>query len=153
MAMAFSMYYNDYNAFPAASRNPLYPDVNLNSNPPGQLLPSIVTLLGPYCENNSKVFQCPMDVSGGPYTDPTDGSIIPGAPGTQSWYLSTSVNGIGGTSYEWHPRVNGKTYAQLESSKYYSLLSVWLMYDFLPVHGPVGAASNRCFLYADGHVE
>jgi prepilin-type N-terminal cleavage/methylation domain-containing protein/prepilin-type processing-associated H-X9-DG protein len=154
MALAFTMYYQDHNStFPYASRNPLYPDINPLTNPPTPL-PSIVTLLGPYCENNSKVFQCPMDVSGAPYTDPTTGQIMPGANNpSQSWYLATSVNGLGGTSYEWYPRVNGKTYAQLEANPRFTLTTIWMMYDFLPVHGITGTPNDRSFLFADGHVE
>lgn len=138
-ALAFTMYYNDRGVFPNASRNPLFPDTDPTS---GQLLPSVVTLLGPYCENNAKVWKCPMDVTGGP-TDVGSGTTAGNIP----WFDAC------GTSYEWSPRVNGKTYAQLESNKRFSLLNIWLMYDFLPVHGPVGSGTERVFLYADGHVQ
>ena len=77
-----------------------------------------------FIENNRKVFQCPMDRTRFPAE---------------------------GLSYEYQPRVSGKTFAELAGNGRYGLHEIWLTYDFDPVHG-IGATS-RTFLYADGHVE
>jgi prepilin-type processing-associated H-X9-DG protein len=50
--------------------------------------------------------------------------------------------------------VSGKTFPELEANKAgYSLVDIWLTYDFDPVHGPPGSDYSRIFLYADGHVQ
>jgi prepilin-type processing-associated H-X9-DG protein len=93
--------------------------------PPGQ--PSLADLLSPYCENNRKVFQCPMDLT------------------------RFDVEGL---SYEYLPRVSGKTFPELEhNTAGFSLVDIWLTYDFDPVHGPAGTSYSRVYLYADGHVQ
>ena len=76
-------------------------------------------------ENNRKVFQCPMDETRFP---------------------------VEGLSYEYYPRVSGKTFAELASNPQgYGLSQIWMTYDFDPVHGQ--GEHSRTFLYADGHVE
>jgi prepilin-type N-terminal cleavage/methylation domain-containing protein/prepilin-type processing-associated H-X9-DG protein len=104
--------------FPDAARVPSLPLT------PGQR--SLAAVLGPFCENNSSVFRCPLD----PTRYPTEG-----------------------LSYEYQPRVAGKTLDQLRTNKLnLPLTEVWLTYDFDPVHGP-GSDHSRNYLYADGHVE
>lgn len=91
---------------------------------PGQ--PSLAIVLGPFCEENRAVFRCPLD----PTRHPKEG-----------------------LSYEYQPRVVGKTLDQLRANKLGLPLSdVWLAYDFDPVHGP-NPDHSRNYLYADGHVE
>ncbi len=91
---------------------------------PGQ--PSLAAVLGPYCENNKAVFRCPLD----PTRYPTEG-----------------------LSYEYQPRVVGKTLDQLRENRLgLSLTEVWLTYDFDPVHSS-NPDNSRNYLYADGHVE
>jgi prepilin-type N-terminal cleavage/methylation domain-containing protein/prepilin-type processing-associated H-X9-DG protein len=91
---------------------------------PGQ--PSLAAVLGPYSENNALVFRCPLDQT----RYPTEG-----------------------LSYEYQPRVAGKTLDQLRNNSLgLPLTEIWLTYDFDPVHGP-GADHSRTYLYADGHVE
>jgi prepilin-type N-terminal cleavage/methylation domain-containing protein/prepilin-type processing-associated H-X9-DG protein len=91
---------------------------------PGQ--PSLATVLGPFCEGNRAVFRCPLD----PTRYPTEG-----------------------LSYEYQPRVAGKTLDELRANKLgLPLTDIWLAYDFDPVHGP-GPDHSRNYLYADGHVE
>ena len=59
---------------------------------------------------------------------------------------------VEGLSYEYLPRVSGKTFAELAgNSQGLGLHEIWLTYDFDPVHGP--GDRSRTFLYADGHVE
>ena len=103
-------------------RLPEAPRLPSLASPPGQ--PSLADVLGPFIENNRKVFRCPMDRTRFPAE---------------------------GLSYEYQPRVSGKTFAELAGNGRYGLHEIWLTYDFDPVHG-IGATS-RTFLYADGHVE
>ena len=91
---------------------------------PGQ--PSLAAVLGPFCEENRAVFRCPLDTT----RHPTEG-----------------------LSYEYQPRVAGKTLDELRNNKQgLPLTDIWLVYDFDPVHGP-GVDHSRNYLYADGHVE
>ena len=92
------------------------------ASPPGQ--PSLAALLGPFVEENRKVFHCPMDTKRFP---------------------------VEGLSYEYLPRVSGKTFAELAANPRYGLHEIWLTYDFDAVHGT--GTTSRTFLYADGHVE
>ena len=91
---------------------------------PGQ--PSLATVLGPFMENNAAVWRCPLDST----RWPTEG-----------------------LSYEYQPRVAGKTLDELRANKLgLPLTEIWLTYDFDPVHGP-DPNRSRTYLYADGHVE
>ena len=91
---------------------------------PGQ--PSLAAVLGPFCENSRGVFRCPLDST----RYPTEG-----------------------LSYEYQPRVAGKTLDQLRANKLgLPLTDIWLTYDFDPVHGS-DPEHSRNYLYADGHVE
>lgn len=91
---------------------------------PGQ--PSLAAALGPFCENSRGVFRCPLDSARHP---------------------------VEGLSYEYQPRVAGKTLEQLRANRLgLPLTEIWLVYDFDPVHGP-DPAHSRNYLYADGHVE
>jgi prepilin-type N-terminal cleavage/methylation domain-containing protein/prepilin-type processing-associated H-X9-DG protein len=91
---------------------------------PGQ--PSLFAVLAPFCENNQAVFRCSLDVN----RFPTEG-----------------------LSYEYQPRVAGKTFAQIRDNKLgLPLTEIWLTYDFDPVHGS-DLDHSRNYLYADGHVE
>jgi prepilin-type N-terminal cleavage/methylation domain-containing protein len=91
---------------------------------PGQ--PSLAAVLGPFIENNQQVFRCPLD--------------------TTRWPVE-------GLSYEYQPRVVGKTLEQLRANSLgLSLTDIWLTYDFDPVHGP-DPNTSRTYLYADGHAQ
>jgi prepilin-type N-terminal cleavage/methylation domain-containing protein/prepilin-type processing-associated H-X9-DG protein len=91
---------------------------------PGQ--PSLAEVLGPFCEQNRAVFCCPLD---------------------------TTRHPVEGLSYEYHPRVAGKTLEELRANKLgLPLTEIWLVYDFDPLHG-VDPAHSRNYLYADGHVD
>ena len=88
--------------------------------------PSLAAVLGPFCEDNRAVFRCPLD----PTRYPAEG-----------------------LSYEYQPRVAGKTLDQVRNNVLgLPLTAVWLAYDFDPVHGP-DPDRARNYLYADGHVE
>lgn len=111
-----------------------YADTNRDHFPQAPRMPSIATpagqasladLLQPYIENNRKVFECPLD---------------------------TKRFAVEDLSYEYLPRVAGKTFAELQgNSQGLGLHQIWLTYDFDPVHGHGEFA--RTYLYADGHVE
>ncbi len=104
-------------------RLPVAPRLPSLANPAGQ--PTLADRLGPFLEENRKVVQCPLDLA------------------------RFAKEGL---SYEYLPRVSGKTFAALSAnSEGLGLHRIWLTYDFDPVHGPGERA--RSFLYADGHVE
>jgi prepilin-type N-terminal cleavage/methylation domain-containing protein/prepilin-type processing-associated H-X9-DG protein len=112
-----------------------YIDVNKGQFPDAARLPSIpitpgqqslTKLLGPYMEQNAKAFQCPLD----------------------STRFTTE-----GLSYEYQPRVAGKSLDEIRANKLgLSITEIWLTYDFDPVHGP-NPDTSRTYLYADGHVQ
>ena len=103
-----------------------FPDAaRLPSVPAYPTQPSLAAVLGPFCEENRGVFRCPLDQARFPAE---------------------------GLSYEYQPRVVGKTLDELRANKQgYSLTDVWLTYDFDAVHGP--GTRSRTYLFADGHVE
>jgi prepilin-type N-terminal cleavage/methylation domain-containing protein len=104
-------------------RVPVAPRLPSLASPPGQ--PSLADVLSPFVEDNRKIFKCPMDLT------------------------RFQVEGL---SYEYLPRVSGKTFAELMgNSQGLGLHDIWMTYDFDPVHGT--GATSRLFLYADGHVE
>ena len=81
---------------------------------------------GPFCENNAAVWRCPLDSTRYP---------------------------VEGLSFEFQPRVAGKSLDELRANKLGLPLSdIWLTYDFDPVHGSDPQIS-RNYLYADAHVE
>ncbi len=104
-----------------------FPDAaRLPSEPayPGQ--PSLAAALAAFAEQNARVFRCPLDQTRYP---------------------------VEGLSFEYQPRVAGKTLDELRNNKLgLPLTSIWLCYDFDPVHGS-DPDHSRDYLYADGHVE
>jgi prepilin-type N-terminal cleavage/methylation domain-containing protein len=104
---------------------PVAPRLPSLASPPGQ--PSLAAVLNDYVDHDPRVFHCPMDLTRFPQE---------------------------GLSYEYQPRVSGRTFPELEANRAgYNLMQIWLLYDFDPVHGPAGSPTARLFLYADGHVE
>ena len=88
--------------------------------------PSLAEVLLPYAGNDGRMFRCPMDQTRFP---------------------------VEGLSYEYLPRVSGKTFPELSNNTSgYGLPEIWLLYDFDPVHGDT-AANSRQYLYADGHAQ
>jgi prepilin-type N-terminal cleavage/methylation domain-containing protein/prepilin-type processing-associated H-X9-DG protein len=106
-------------------RFPEAPPLPSLASPPGQ--PSLADVLAPFADKDRRVFICPLDLKRHP---------------------------VEGLSYEYTPRVSGKTWAELSNnSKGYGLSEIWLTFDFDPVHGTPGGGTSRVFLYADGHVQ
>jgi prepilin-type N-terminal cleavage/methylation domain-containing protein len=120
------------------------PPVGSFASPPG--FSSLRTALSAYTENNAKVWKCPNDIV---QTDNT-GAVVVNA----SWFSTE------GLSYLYNPRVQGKAFKDFENSTRFDITTIWICYDFNPVHGPgvdaltgLSAAYSHCFLYADGHVQ
>lgn len=145
ISLAFFMYMDLHDrAFPPQPT--MFPISNPGADTQGDyagLLPgltdptNVANTLAQYCENNNKIFQCPNDVVAHDAT---------GAP------IPASYFDLCGISYEYSPRAAGKSLAQVEQNRSWTLDQVWLLYDFDPVHGPTFSGASRQFLYADGHV-
>ena len=103
--------------------------------------PSLVEVLGPYCENNNELFRCPSDNE---YPNEDDDSYL-------SYFDAT------GLSYEYATRLATKTRPQAlmtrRSNEPRSSSRVWIVFDFEPVHGQEGENGARNFVYLDGHVD
>jgi prepilin-type N-terminal cleavage/methylation domain-containing protein len=129
--------------------------------------PKISTLLGPYIEKDTQVFQCPCDngqvlrYDDSSGTD-TSGTSSSGTLGTGSGTLGTSggtpatVNGrywpAQGLSYEYpNLRVANKTRLQVLRGQ--PSRTVYILYDFDCFHGPPETDGSRMFLYLDGHAD
>jgi prepilin-type N-terminal cleavage/methylation domain-containing protein/prepilin-type processing-associated H-X9-DG protein len=88
--------------------------------------PSLPTVLFAFVDKDTRVFRCPNDLVYFP---------------------------VEGTSYEYPAtKLVGKTLEQMTSSGQ-ATSQTMMLYDFNPVHGPIGSGHDRSFLYADGHVE
>jgi len=111
----------------------MFVDVNTQKLPTADQLPStppggtsLFVPLGNYVENNQKVFRCPLDQNRFP---------------------------VEGLSYEYPASVSGKTWPVLIAGGSKSTSTIMVLYDYDPVHAPVGSAKTRNFLYLDGHVD
>jgi prepilin-type N-terminal cleavage/methylation domain-containing protein len=113
----------------------MYMDMHRGRLPVAPLLPSLAVppqpslaeVLNEYAGKDPRIFMCPMDLT---------------------------RYQIEGLSYEYLPRVSGKTFPQLRANKLgLGLDQIWLLFDFDAVHGPEGSGASRLFLYADGHVQ
>ena len=89
-----------------------------------------------YAGRDARIFRCPADATA---------HDALGAPVAQSYY------DLCGISYEYSPRIAGKTFPEIENGRY-GLSQVWLVYDFDPVHSPAFSGASRQFLFGDGHV-
>jgi prepilin-type N-terminal cleavage/methylation domain-containing protein/prepilin-type processing-associated H-X9-DG protein len=162
IGLATHMYNDVYGTFPDAADTPTVDGWAVN--PPLQALDQRIL---PFCENNIKIFRCPMDLSltdplcpGGHYADarpalpPPPPPFIP--PPTGNWGQ--------GLSYEYNrpqllnPYVaNGmKSLLQIVQSQRASSSgssTTRVAWDFGPFHGPQFDVANRNYLYADAHVE
>jgi prepilin-type N-terminal cleavage/methylation domain-containing protein/prepilin-type processing-associated H-X9-DG protein len=98
---------------------------------------NLAVLLFDWTGKDARLFRCPMD------------SRARDALGN---VVSASYFDLCGISYEYSPRVAGKTFPELERSTRWGLGQIWLLYDFDPVHGPPRSGASRQFLFGDGHV-
>jgi prepilin-type N-terminal cleavage/methylation domain-containing protein/prepilin-type processing-associated H-X9-DG protein len=116
IGLALQMYINTNQTFPDAAQLPsATPDVS-----------PLVQVLGPYIDNNARVFRCPAD---------------------NQYYPSE------GLSYEYPAsRLAGKTIEQVTRGGARGSDTIWLLYDYSNFHGKPGDGRSRNFLYLDGHV-
>lgn len=101
-------------------------------------LPSLVEVLGPYCEDNAALFHCPSDYLDDPESDANS-------------YFERE-----GLSYEYPSfSLADKTRQQVLDSPFGQLGSgdAWIVYDFGPFHGAPGENGSRNYVYLDGHVD
>jgi prepilin-type N-terminal cleavage/methylation domain-containing protein/prepilin-type processing-associated H-X9-DG protein len=153
IGLATFMYINDFgDLLPPADLTMMVPGTQYYNTP--KTAPSnIAVLLGPYTENNSKVFCCPLDPAN--TIDPNTNAVR-----TQSYWSQY------GFSYQFVPgrlrtdTTNGQvvtigsTYQSLLNNKRNSPLELlFLSYDLQPFHGVPGNPSSIVVLYADGHVQ
>ena len=109
-------------------------------------LPSLVTVLGPFIENQLQAFQCPDDGN-----HPGDAGYEPGVPYYKSQGLSYEYNWSGMTP---SPLVAPGTRPQiLDPSRSRTALNTYVVCDFDCFHAPPGDPHARCFLYMDGHAD
>jgi prepilin-type N-terminal cleavage/methylation domain-containing protein len=128
-------YYGQRSRYPDAAQLP-----ELVTNP---TKPSLVTVLGPYSENNAGIFVCPGDDAW--YRD-NDLSLQnpPLPPEGLSYFEKDGIS----YEYQWSSLAK-KTRQQVNANK--SSSTVIMSNDFDPYHGPTGDTGSRCYLYADGH--
>jgi prepilin-type N-terminal cleavage/methylation domain-containing protein/prepilin-type processing-associated H-X9-DG protein len=157
IGLAIHMYNDVYNIFPDAADTPSVPTIPANRGP-------LNVVIGPFCENNQKVFICPSDLfryqpMGTTYDSPTVEQWY-GAPQTTQGLSyeygrnSRTTSGRGGPSRLGTGAQTGlwqQNMAKLEAGKGSS--NILMSYDFDPVHGIPGSGYSRNYLYADGHLE
>lgn len=150
IGLAFEMFLDAQGSrpkFPEAARFPV--TANLEK------LPGLKDLLGPFAEDSDGIFRCPNDIYSEDMSSSDDWSI---------WEYLTGDSSSGyflleGTSYEYageyggrfanktRPEVLDRSGSQRASGR------VWIVNDFLSVHGSEGTDGARNFLYLDGHVD
>jgi len=139
LGLAIHMYSDVYGTFPDAADTPTVATIPGNKGP-------LNVVIGPFCENNQKVFVCPSDVF---RYQPMGASYS--SPQVLSWYGTAQTTQ--GLSYEYsRSRLVGKSIVQIVDSSKGSTQTL-MAYDFDPVHGTQFSGVDRCFLYADGHLE
>jgi prepilin-type N-terminal cleavage/methylation domain-containing protein/prepilin-type processing-associated H-X9-DG protein len=160
IGIAIHMYNDVYNIFPDAAETPTVPTIPPNKGP-------LNVVIGPFCENNQKVFRCPMDL----FRYQPMGATFD-SPQVEMWYGAPQITQ--GLSYEYarYARTTARTrgvptpvaggaqsglyqqnLAKLESSGSRGSSNILMCYDFDPVHGIQGSGVSRNYLYADGHLE
>jgi prepilin-type N-terminal cleavage/methylation domain-containing protein/prepilin-type processing-associated H-X9-DG protein len=127
-----------------------FPDcANFTKTVPTEL-PSLMEVIGPYCEitdatkEKSELFHCPSDRD---YPNKDDATTF------YDTYFEAD-----GTSYEYDARrAANKTRQQIllqkDANEPRSSTVVWIVYDCDAFHGPKGEDGSRNFLYLDGHVD
>ncbi len=136
IGLAFEMFLDAQGTrpkFPEAARFPVTVNV--------EKLPGLRDLISPFAEDSEGMFHCPSDLE-----HPT----LP----------TQSIFEVEGTSYEYPGEYGGrfanKTRPEVLASREGSQRSsgrVWVVNDFLSVHGSEGTDGARNFLYLDGHVD
>jgi prepilin-type N-terminal cleavage/methylation domain-containing protein/prepilin-type processing-associated H-X9-DG protein len=124
--------------FPDAADTPSVATIPANKGP-------LNLVIGPFIENNQKVFKCPADLGRYMPLGSTFTSTVYGQP--------PQVLDTEGLSYEYsRSRLLNKTLVILTNDKRGTTTTL-MVYDFDPVHGPLFSGVDRNYLYADGHLE
>jgi len=134
--LAVHMYYDQVGANPLAGHLPCAAAMPPPIVPFDPTCPPLTQVINQYVENNTKTFQCPMDVT-----------YFNGPPPPLGM-------GPTGCSYFWNPQRNDKTWSQLAGRLgVRGLSNILLMYDYDNFHGAAGSGVARDYLYGDGHVQ
>lgn len=132
--------------FPVACR---LPSVQPVDQPP---LPSLVKVLGPYCEDNAELFHCPGDVYYPDEDNATDISYFH-AEGLSYEYDQQRFAPWDSVTQQYKPKTRQQALASRRSSELRSSSRVWISYDFKPFHGNAGDDGAQNYIYLDGHVD
>jgi prepilin-type N-terminal cleavage/methylation domain-containing protein len=130
--------------FPMAARLP-------SDQLPDRVLPSLVEVLRPYCENNYEMWHCPSDV----YEDedrPQYTSYFE-AEGLSYEYDQRRLAPWDSETQRYKPKTRQQALVTRDGSEPRSSSRVWVAYDFMPFHGPPGENGSQNYIYIDGHVD
>lgn len=157
IGLALDMYIDFQGAngrFPLAARMPVGAELNPYN------LPSLVTALAPYIEQNKAPFNCPDDVPGAEGASDAQSSgqsyfqwqglsyeypLLGGG-----WRQSSSIVWIGANGYTPKTRVE---YLRNFHGVARPSGEVAILWDFAPFHAPPMSVGSRNYLYLDGHVD
>ena len=134
--------------FPAACRLPSAELLNPADKPQ---LPSLVKVLGPFCENSSELFHCPSDVYYPNEDDPTDESYF-NAEGLSYEYDQRRFAPWDSDTHTYKPKTLPQALIRGDNEPR-SSSRVWVAYDFKPFHGTEGEDGAQNYIYLDGHVD
>jgi prepilin-type N-terminal cleavage/methylation domain-containing protein len=134
--------------FPAACR---LPSEELKNPADKPQLPSLVKVLGPYCENSNELFHCPSDVYYLTEDDPTDVSYFH-AEGLSYEYDQGRFAPWDSDTHTYKPKTLPQALMRRENEPR-SSSRVWVAYDFKPFHGTEGEDGAQNYIYLDGHVD
>jgi len=104
-------------------------------------LPTINTVLGPYCENNTALWQCPADEV-----------YFPKVGLSYDYYVGSFVTGLGTANTVAKTRVQGLMQGGGSNAHEVNPALVLWMGDYTPLHNADQTVGMN-FLYADGHVD
>ncbi len=131
--------------FPIAAR---LPTVQL----PDQNLPSLVEVLGPYCEGNTQMWHCPSDVYYLEEDEPTDISYFH-HEGLSYEYPQRRLAPWDHLTERFKPKTRQQALMSREGNEPRSSSRVWVAYDFMPFHGAPEENGSQNYIYVDGHVD
>lgn len=130
--------------------------------PPDERFPSVLEVLGPFCENNNELFHCPSDVYyPKPDPDPDEETDISyfnheGLSYEYDTYRMAYSEDLGKYVRKTReqvlmPRIRHNSGVDANAPR--SSSRVWIAYDFKPFHGAPGEDGSQNYIYLDGHVD
>jgi len=135
--------------FPVACR---LPSAELLNPPDKPQLPSLVEVLGPFCEDNDELFHCPGDVYYPNEDEPTDVSYFH-AEGLSYEYDQTRFAPWDSDTHTYKPKTIPQALMSRRENEPRSSSRVWVAYDYKPFHGTEGEDGAQNYIYLDGHVD